>query len=64
MANYKYKKGHDLTVVWIKKDKYTLCNCSQAQLERIYESGNNLVEKVKETTKATEFKKSVDEQGK
>ena len=52
MAKYSYKKSEELTVVWIGRDKYVLCECTQEQLRKIYESGFDCVKKEAETKSA------------
>jgi len=57
MAKYIYKKEDELTVVWIGRDKYILCECTQEQLRKIYDNGLGCVDKEAEKKSAPKKEK-------
>ena len=68
MAQYKYKKGHELTTICVGKRKYVLCECSEQELEMLFGTvGEKFIDKIepkKESKKVSKKEESLeDEQG-
>lgn len=68
MAQYKIKKGHELTSICVGKRKYVLFECSEQELENLFETvGANFIDKIepkKESKKVSKKEESLeDEQG-
>jgi hypothetical protein len=68
MAQYKVKKGCDLVKICIRNRAYVLCECTEGNLEYLYELGQtkyiDKIEPKKESKKVSKKEESLeDEQG-